>query len=60
MNNFTRKSFDGRISRDLLKTVNYNDAKKRLMEIYLTDNIKNLVKYFVNDYVIDEARPKTK
>lgn len=60
MNNFTRKSFEGNISRDLLKTVDYNDVRKRLMKLYTTDDIKNLVRFFMDDYVIEENKSKSK
>lgn len=60
MNNFTRKSFDGNESRDLLKTVDYNDIKKRLREIYAIDDIGSLARFFMDDYVIDGDKPKSK
>lgn len=60
MDNFTRKSTDGKISRDLLKEVDYNNIRESLMEMHLTNNLINLAKYFMDNYVVEDVKPKTK
>ena len=56
MDSFTRRASNGKMSRDLLKQINYNDIKKTLIQIYITNNLEELARYFIDNYVIDDNR----